>query len=266
MSVIQWQRALRQSVRATRDAPPRPKRETPKVKLRYSLRSVFLLTTVIAVLLAIPKFWPRQIELTINSRYMGFYHGLGLYDGPGYFGRDYYRIVVTEPGEGYWEVDFNGLGYNSYRGFYPDGTLRERGTCLVYDNGSDIAPDRTVVLNGEYFSPDGKLLSKIENGTGEQILCYPDGQPSWELELKDGKRTRVRMWHPNGQLALEETYRDDRVHGDYIRHYPNGQIRRHGQYTDGEQTGTWISYREDGSVEETDDYTTDTAASAPDTP
>ena len=238
-----------------RDAPPNLERETSEVKLQYSLRSLFLLTAVIAVLLAIPNFWPRSTKLGMfPDEYVGFYHGLGLHEGPGYFGTNWYRVVVTEPDKGYFEVDVDGPGYNSYRGFYPNGTLRERGTCLVEENGDLIWPDRHQILNGEYFSPDGKLLSKVENGTGRQILCYPDGQPSRELDLEDGKYIHLRQWHPNGQLDSEHVYRNERVHGDFKSYYPNGQIRSHGEYADGERTGKWILYREDGSVESTEEY------------
>ena len=128
------------------------------MKFRYSIRTLLALVTGIAVRAGVPYLIPRFRSLRVSERYCGYYRGLGLDEGGGYFGTNWYRVVVDEAPNGRWEVEINGQEYAPYRGYYPTGSLRERGTCLVDTSGIDIFPDRTDVLDAEYYDPDGNLI------------------------------------------------------------------------------------------------------------
>jgi len=124
---------------------------------------IFLLGLVFftLTLLATIYYSPQKQVLTINSDYVGYYYGLGLHNGTGFAGKNWFRVHVDEGNDCYWEVDMNGYGYSPYQGYYPNGNLREEGICLVEENGGpggDPAPDRQQVLQGRYYDPQGKLV------------------------------------------------------------------------------------------------------------
>lgn len=219
------------------------------MKLRFSTRTLLVVTGLCAVVLSVPYWLPRSQTLSIHTSYTGYYRGLCLTNGGGYFGRVWYRVVVDESPEGYWEADVNGLGYNSYRGYYPNGVLREEGMCMVERNGSEIAPDRHDLQWGRFYDPEGHLLSEVVDKTGKQILCYSTGKPSWELDLVDGTRAHVKTWHANGQLALEHSYCDGLDHGTSTSYFATGQVQCRAEYANGNRTGTWTYYTIDGKVE-----------------
>lgn len=210
----------------------------------------------VAIAIEIPYWIPKRQVLSVNDAYIGYYRGLGLIDRSGYFGRNWYRVVVHEDLDGYWEVDVTRLGYNQYRGYYRNGVLREEGLCMVEENGggADITPIRTDLLNAKFYDPKGNLISEVKNKTGRQILCNPNGKPFWQLDLLDGQYTSVKMWHSNGQLIHESHYKHGVPHGTSIANYPNGQVEYRGVYSDGKRVGVWVRYAEDGTLESETDH------------
>jgi len=129
--------------------------------------------------------------------YQGYYWG-----NNGFIGRHFYRIVANEGDYGYWEVEVRGAGWNRYRGYYPDGSLREEGEIDVSYRGipPEPQPDHHNVKWGNYYRPDGTLGARVRDGTGEQILWYPNGRLRWKLVLKDYKRIAFEHWTDGGQL------------------------------------------------------------------
>ncbi len=224
-----------------------------------------LLALILAAPVCILSGWysyPKKQTLSINPAYTGYYRGLGLHDGEGLTGKNWYAIVVREDQDGFWRVEFDHFGYNPYKGYYGDGALREEGTILVERNGGDVAAFRHDVEHGKYYSPDGKLISQVIDGTGKQLLCCQNGQPFWELDLVDGKYAHVKMWTCAGQLIHEGAYRNGKPHGESVGYYPDGQLRNSGNYTDGERTGVWKHYAPDGEIESEQDYGGEPAADA----
>lgn len=219
---------------------------------RFSLRTLLVLVALCAVGVAVPYWIPKSQPLSMEG--VGYYRGLGRTNGRGYFGKNWYRIVVQEDGIGYWEVDVNGFGFNPYRGYYDSGVLSEEGMCMVFENGDDIAADRHDLLHGKFYDPRGKLISEVENGTGKQVLFLPDGTRHWELDLANGKRAQVKIWYPSGQLAAEEKYSNGKLHGDHVSYHASGKLKSRGQYTNGKQTGVWRRYLEDGTLKSESNY------------
>lgn len=79
----------------------------------FSLRVLLALVAGSSAVLAIPYWIPRSEELSETR--VGYYRGLGITEGSGYFGKNWYRIVVNNS-DGYLEVDVDELGYVPYRG------------------------------------------------------------------------------------------------------------------------------------------------------
>lgn len=223
---------------------------------RFLVIPLIVLATVSAVGAVVSYWVPKSQVLPINDSYVGYYRGLGMTDESGYFGKNWFRIVVDDGDGGYWEVHVNGVGYSPYRGFYSTGELREVGLCMVEKIGTSIVPDRHDILDGLYYNPEGQLISEIHDGTGKQILLSAEGKPSWELDLINGKYSNAKLWYDNGQLAYEKHYQNGKEHGISVSYYSNGQLRQRSEYKNGTRIGITTRYTETGEIEsQTDEGT-----------
>jgi hypothetical protein len=208
--------------------------------------------------------WPKSCILgggTYNGfraqGYVAYYYGFGLDDNPGIFGRNYYRVRLAprRDEDGFTDVAFAGEGWNSFRGTYPNGTLREEGVCWVMLNfGTEPFPDLHTVKDGKYYDPNGKFGSEVKDGNGIQTYWSCNGTKVWELELKHYKRVHHAMWYDNGQLMTERKYLDDREDGPFVSYYPSGAKNREGCQSHGERVGKWVEYKPDGTTKEVIDY------------
>jgi hypothetical protein len=238
---------------------------------QFSLRTLLLIPTLFALVVAILWAWPKSRGLSIGLDYIGHYRGLGLWEGPGPFGRSYYRLTFhsTDAEDGLCEVYFSGYGFNRFREKYPNGVFRQEGECLVEPNGfpeADPLPDIHHVKWGKHYRPDGSLGSEIRDGTGVQIFWSPEGVKLWELELRNFQRVRLCWWYRSGKLMLKQFYLDGLDHGPYVTYYPDGTKRSEGEYFRGERAGTWTEFDEDGNVVSTQQYAVaaeDVASDAP---
>lgn len=228
-----------------------------RARIRFSLKKLLLVPAVVSIVLAGLWWWPKSQPLSINEDvYTGYYRGLGLSDGTGFYGKQFFRLVVDDGTNGYWEVDYSQPGYNSYCGFYPNGTCREVGECFVEINGGDLdpAPDSNDVKSGKYYKPDGTLGSEVADGTGTQTLWYLDGKKRWELVLHDYKRVQHSVWYENGQLRQTQHYLNDAVDGEFESYHENGAVSLRGAYAEGIRVGVWTRFDENGDVESVEDY------------
>lgn len=80
---------------------------------------------------------------------------------------------------------------------------------------------------------------------------WEDGSPRAEYEvvvrggreLKDGP---YRAWHPNGTLASEGAYDEDRPSGRWKLYHDNGALAEEGSYVRGERTAFWETFHPGG--------------------
>ncbi|QDT01396.1 toxin-antitoxin system YwqK family antitoxin [Adhaeretor mobilis] len=209
--------------------------------------------------------YPRQQELSFNPAYIGTYRGVGLHDGAGYFGKNWFRV--------HWETDdgistevlIDDYGYGPFQSYYPDGELRGTGLCLVEPNGGmeDPMPDEHDVLQGKFYAPDGSLLSEVINGTGTQTLCDAAGNIIWKLRLKAGTRREHWMFSSDGVTLSHTRYdHDELVNGAYISEHYNGKPKARGRYRSGygSTVGNWYRFHDDGSLESITDHDTEPPA------
>jgi len=161
-------------------------------------RMTWLLGFGVLLAVALMIFWlawhEKSVTMSINRAFTGYYRGLFNSE------KRFHRVEVDEGSGVKWIVDIEGEGWNSYRGYYSNGTLREEGEIHVFPNGlnKELTPDRHVVRWGRYYKPDGLLGSEIKDGTGDQILWFPNGQICWHMKQVDGKRVSDQFWHPDG--------------------------------------------------------------------
>jgi hypothetical protein len=218
-----------------------------------------LRTLIIIILVFLSVFgwwaWPKKHTLSVSRYHVGHYTGFGIAGAESpVFGKRYYLVTVTYDGFKL-EVKYDRPGYNPFKRSYPDGTLAEEGECMVecYDPAEPV-PDESDLLWSRCYKPDGTLGSEVKNGTGTQIYWSPEGVKIWELELVDFKKVRSSIWHPNGQLAVMQKYRDGQMDGPFVTYYASGTKRTEGSYSKGDRVGKWIRYNEDGTVSEIEDY------------
>ncbi len=166
--------------------------------MRTPQRITWVLGFVVLFMIALGIFWlawhEKSVTMSINRSYTGYYRGLSNSE------KRFHRVEVDEGSGVKWIVDIQGEGWNSYRGYYSNGTLREEGEIHVFANGieKELTPDRHVVRWGRYYKPDGSLGSEIKDGTGDQILWFLNGQICWHMKQVDGKRVSDQMWQPDG--------------------------------------------------------------------
>ena len=136
--------------------------------------------------------------------------GLRMRSGcDGVLGKLYYKAQVSEGNYGFWIVSIRSVGKSSYcpyKGFYPNGQIKEEGQIFVEWGSGKPFPDRHMVWNGKYYRPDGTLGSTVSQGTGTQTLWYPNGQLWWELELDNCERVRAQQFSVDGKLLSNVVY------------------------------------------------------------
>ena len=219
-----------------------------RTALVRALRILAHPVTVIAVALVtafiVAWSWPKSVEepeMGVVAWYRGFF-----WAKEGFFAPHYYLLEAPD-----CTVEFNELGYNPFESRYPDGKLQAEGLCLVESSVRSIpVPFIDDVTDGRFYKPDGSFGSEVRNGAGVLTLWYPNGRKRWEVEFDDFKRKRLRGWYENGQLQVEEHYRDGKWHGLIVGYHPNGQKRSDAEYDRGRVVGPSITeYNEDGTIE-----------------
>lgn len=189
------------------------------------------------------------------------YRGLGLNtDSTGLTGYMWTGVTMRFHDGGYYRAEFDSPGFNPFVGYYPDGSIRETGTCMVEMVNSEPvmpSPDFHHVDSSQCYRPDGTLGSNVINGTGIQTVWTSGGTKIWELHLENHARTFRRSWYENGQLQTEQRYEQGAVHGPFTMYYENGQVQMTGEYNLGERVGVWKQYEPDGTLWSEEDYTDD---------
>lgn len=117
----------------------------------------------------------------------------------------------------------------SARTFHPNGRLESETTynpqtrikekSLWYDQNSLIQAE-------ELFS----------SSTSKIVTFYNDkGQKKSEETIDNGKRVRVRAFHPNGNVMLDYTLKDEKLDGKYTEYREDGSISKEIDYKDGNE-------------------------------
>lgn len=134
--------------------------------------------------------------------------------------------------------------------FYPDGRLKASYTDSLV-NGQNLLflrqyfTDGTLSFTGFYFN----LTSK----TGTWTAYYPNGKIQSITNYADGKLDGdYKYFHDNGQLWIEETFRNDLLMEVLSNYDRNGNKEDRGTLSNG--TGTVILYDEAGVVTKTIEY------------
>lgn len=219
-------------------------------------KGIVSVTVLVFLALAGWVLYPKSSPHPMGDIYTAYYRGVGLPGAPGFLGRSWGRIEMLADDGGKWVFQYGKEGYNPFKGFYPDGTIREEGMCLVELMGfpNQPYPDPHNVRRSKCYLPDGTLGSEIVNGTGTQTYWAPSGIKIWELVLEEYVWQKMTRWYPNGQLIQTIEYVKGKPDGPVNAYYQNGDIRFVGSYDFGKRNGRWEHYAENGTLKYVEIY------------
>lgn len=131
-------------------------------------------------------------------------------------------------------------------------------TCV-----KDAETDR-VVRHGSYTE---WYPNKQKRGEGQYIDGEEDGsvkvwEPDGKIAMMGTYRHGVQVghwtwWHENGNKRLEGSYKDGKQHGQWRTFYENGNVKDEKRYNNGIKDGLWTRYRENGTKAEDFQYKDD---------
>lgn len=130
----------------------------------------------------------------------------------------------------------------------------------------DYYPNGVVKRKYRYVNDtlDGKVEVFFENGDLNKIFEYRNGQINGDLieydqggnlytvtTYEEGFKVRFRVYHPNGNLFLDEERQGEQRHGQYIVYFEDGTtIEERGSYDRGERDGWFIRVYLNGQVKD----------------
>jgi antitoxin component YwqK of YwqJK toxin-antitoxin module len=88
--------------------------------------------------------------------------------------------------------------------------------------------------------------------TGTWIVYFVNGQPSHEIEYRDGKyHGKFTANHTTGAKSVVQHYGPDGADGEDTGYYPSGKVSYRAHYSKGQPIGVWTWYNEQGEVTST---------------
>lgn len=89
-----------------------------------------------------------------------------------------------------------------------------------------------------WYGENGLLQAeeKFNSETSKVVTFYNDkGQKKTEETIVDGKRVRVRAFHPNGNVMVDYTLKDEKLDGKFTEYREDGKISKEIDYKDGNE-------------------------------
>ena len=113
--------------------------------------------------------------------------------------------------------------------FHPNGKLESE---TLY-NPQSKAKEQTL-----WYDQNGLIHAeeKFSSDTSKVVIFYNDkGQKKIEESIVDGKRVRVRTFHPNGNVMIDYTLKDEKLDGKYTEYREDGKVSKEIDYKDGNE-------------------------------
>ena len=134
-----------------------------------------------------------------------------------------------------------------------DDRLKKGAAMFAVTSHSELCLDDIVVLKSnkkvnldckvddfvvKKVNPDGKKISKYQNGKTKSEEHYKDGK-------KEGKFT---TWYQSGEIKSETNYKNNLREGKGTSWYVNGQKKAETNYKDGKKEGKFTTWLQSGEI------------------
>lgn len=89
-----------------------------------------------------------------------------------------------------------------------------------------------------WYDQNGLLQAeeKFSSETSKVVTFYNEkGQKKTEETIVNGKRVRVRAFHPNGNVMVDYTLKDEKLDGKFTEYREDGKISKEIDYKDGSE-------------------------------
>ena len=178
---------------------------------------------------------------------------------------------------------YNGYISGPFKIYHENGQLKQEGTyqfdelhgtILSFNENGKLYNERVydmgIIINDKFYNEDGTEKSSIKsnllyekNGlyyhkSTEKLYSGYFNNKYNKFTLREGILDGLyKIYHENGQLKHEGTYKDDKVDGLVKFYYENGQLKEEGTYKDGKLDGTYKWYHKNGQLKSERTYKDD---------
>lgn len=119
-------------------------------------------------------------------------------------------------------------------------------TTLWYEGGNPQCRETcsgNQVLEGEYYSPNGKIENRVDNGTGIRVERSIYGDLISTDQLENGMIISKTTYHSNGSPQAVMAYVNNIPHGQRRTFLPAGEPEAIEEWNNGRQHGVTILYK-----------------------
>ena len=75
---------------------------------------------------------------------------------------------------------------------------------------------------------------------GVTVMAQENNETLKTVTVKEGKLTKVNMYHENGQLAQQGYLKNNKLHGKWVKYSEKGDLLCVANYNRGKRNGTWL--------------------------
>ncbi|RYD57314.1 MAG: hypothetical protein EOP56_08365 [Sphingobacteriales bacterium] len=181
--------------------------------------------------------------------YKGYY-GNGKLSGEG--------ALIDDKKEGVWRF-YNVAGKLEREAFYLNN--EENGPSKHFDGDGKLRYmdyyDRGLIVRMEQYDASGKIIHQqiYPLGTGKYYFVYPNGNMSFEAQMKNGKyEGAYTSYYPDKSVKETGYYVNNERDSLMVSYFPGGQEQSRGYFRNGKREGRWVSYDFDGKLARETNY------------
>ncbi|WP_276134293.1 tetratricopeptide repeat protein [Polluticoccus soli] len=184
-----------------------------------------------------------------TGSYKGYYIN-GQLQGEGW--------LINDKKEGIWRF-YNVAGKLEREAFYLNNQVN--GPSRHYDGNGKIKYmdyyDRDLIVRMEQYNNAGKIVHEqsFSMGTGKYYFIFPNGNISFEAQLKNGQyEGAYTSYYPDKTVKETGFYKNGERDSFVISYFPGGQESSKGHFRNGRKDGKWTHHSFDGKLERETDY------------
>lgn len=138
-----------------------------------------------------------------------------------------------------------------FKRYYEDKTMK---SLLVFnENGTEASA--TLFYRNGFTASRGRYVNQMKEGLWQFFSVLTEGMLISEENYNNNTRNGLsRKFYPDSTVAEITNYKNDLIHGEYLKYYPGGALHLKSYYTEGKLNGNFDAFFEDGKPEVTGEY------------